>query len=55
MQGSAGGWLSQRAAQVRRAVGDGAATYAGFLPGLSYYEGAIPLRPVRARASGHGR
>jgi len=28
------------------AVGQGAATYCAFLPGLSYFHGAIPLRPV---------
>lgn len=33
------------AAQTR-AVGQGRAHYCGFLPGLSYYEPAIPLRPV---------
>ena len=26
--------------------GEGSATYAGFLPGLSYFKSSIPLRPV---------
>lgn len=30
----------------KRTVGRGFAYYAGFLPGLSYYEPAIPVRPV---------
>ena len=34
------------AAVVERVEGRGRTTYAGFLPGLSYYEGAIPTRPV---------
>ncbi len=29
-----------------RKVGEGTATYAGFLPGLSYFKPAIPMRPV---------
>ena len=33
-------------AAFKRPVGRGAAFYAGFLPGLSYYEPAIPVRPV---------
>ncbi len=33
-------------AVVRSAAGKGEATYCGFLPGLSYYSGAIPKRPV---------
>jgi hypothetical protein len=33
-------------AAMRTSVGEGAAYYLGFLPGLSYFEPAIPLRPV---------
>jgi hypothetical protein len=33
-------------AVTSRKVGNGIATYAGFLPGLSYFKRAIPLRPV---------
>ena len=34
------------AAITRRAVGQGEAIYAGFLPALTYYAAALPLRPV---------
>lgn len=33
-------------AVTQRQVGNGSATYCGFLPGLSYFKPAIPLRPV---------
>ena len=33
-------------AVVHRKAGRGAATYCGMLPGLSYYQPAIPRRPV---------
>jgi hypothetical protein len=33
-------------AAVRRSVGNGSAMYIGFLPGLSYFDTAIPLRPA---------
>jgi hypothetical protein len=33
-------------ALTHRPVGKGIATYCGFLPGLSYFKPAIPLRPV---------
>jgi hypothetical protein len=33
-------------AVTERAAGKGSATYAGFLPGLSYFKPAIPLQPV---------
>jgi hypothetical protein len=33
-------------AVTMRRVGNGSATYCGFLPGLSYFKPAIPLRPV---------
>jgi hypothetical protein len=33
-------------ALIRRTVGKGAAYFAAFLPGVSYFAPAIPLRPV---------
>ena len=33
-------------AAIKRTVGKGAAFYAGFMPGLAYYDPAIPKRPV---------
>ena len=33
-------------AAIRRTVGKGSAYYIAFLPGLSYYDPAIPKRPV---------
>jgi hypothetical protein len=41
-----GTFANGSAAVTRRAVGQGMATYCGFLPGLSYFHPAIPRRPV---------
>ena len=41
-------------ALLRREVGSGSATYAAFLPGLSYFAPAVPRRPVDRAATDAG-